>query len=177
MTKTPPKPRQKPRHPPRAGREPLNPRTGNPPDPPRGGSTERWVIIEESYLTDQGRHRRRGVRVDLDEVRRGLAVPSTEDQNAWRQIRDQLHRRVGESMFAIWLEPIELVAIDSEQRLVLAPPTATAAWISERFGRLIAATSSELGRESRFANEAERHAFNASAPNDRLQINPKEATG
>ena len=161
----------------RAGREPLNPRTGNPPDPPGGGSTERWVIIEESYLTDRGRHRRRGVRVDLDEVRRGLAVPSTEDQNAWRQIRDQLHRRVGESMFAIWLEPIELVAIDSEQRLVLAPPTATAAWISERFGRLIAATSSELGRESRFANEAERHAFNASAPNDRLQINPKEATG
>jgi hypothetical protein len=161
----------------RAGIEPLNPRTRNPPDPPGGGSTERWVIIEESYLSDRGRRRRRPVRVDLDEVRRGLAVPSSEDRNVWRRIRDRLQRRVGESMFAIWLEPVELIAIDCDQRLVLAPPTTTAAWISKRFGRLLTATSSELGREFRFANEAESHAFNASAPNDRIQIKSKEASG
>jgi hypothetical protein len=161
----------------RAGTEPLNPRTRNPPNPPGGGSTERWVIIQESYLSDRGRHRRRPIRVDLDEVRRGLAVPSSEDQNVWRRIRDRLQRRVGESMFAIWLEPVELIAIDGDKRLVLAPPTATAAWIGKRFGRLLTATSSELGLEFRFANEAERHAFNTSAPNDRIQIKSKEASG
>ena len=160
----------------RAGTEPLNPRTRNPPNPPGGGSTERWVIIQESYLSDRGRHRRRPIRVDLDEVRRGLAVPSSEDQNVWRRIRDRLQRRVGESMFAIWLEPVELIAIDGDKRLVLAPPTATAAWIGKRFGRLLTATSSELGLEFRFANEAERHSFNTSAPNDRIQIKSKEAS-
>ena len=29
-------------------------------------------------------------------------------------------------MFAIWLEPVELIAIDRDQRLVLAAPEATA---------------------------------------------------
>ena len=161
----------------RAGREPLNPGTRNPPDPPGGGSTQRWVIIEESYLSDRGRRRPRSVRVDLDEVRRGLDVPSAEDLSVWQQIRDQLQRRVGEDMFAIWLEPVELIAIDTDQRLVLAAPAATAAWTSQRFSRLIAATASQVGREVRFANEAERRAFDACVHGEPIPMNPKEATG
>ena len=80
-------------------------------------------------------------------------------------------------MFAIWLEPVGLIAIDSDQRLVLAAPAPTAAWTTKRFGRLLAATASEVGREVRFASEAERHAFDACAPGDPIQINPKEAAG
>ena len=161
-----------------AGKEPLNPGIRNPPDPPGGGSTQRWVIIEESYLSDQGRRRRRSVRVDLDELRRGLDVPSAEDLSVWRQIRSELRRRVGEDMFAIWLDPIGLIAVDSDRQLVLAAPAATAGWTSKRFGRLLAASASEVGRDVRFAGEAERHAFDAYAPGPSSPpINPKEAAG
>jgi hypothetical protein len=161
----------------RAGKEPQNPRTGNPPDPPRGGSTERWAIIEESFVSDRGRRRRRPVRVDLDEIRRGLDVPSADDLVAWRHVRSQLQRNVSQHIFAIWLEPVRLLAIDRDRRLVLAAPEPTAAWTSERFSRLIAAAASEIGRDVRFANEAERHAFDASALGYPTHVNPKEAAG
>jgi hypothetical protein len=161
----------------RARNEPLNPRTRNPPNPPEGGSTERWVIIEESQVSDRGRRRRRPIRVDLNEIRRGLDSPSADDLTAWRQVRRRLQRQVGEDMFAIWLEPIELLAVDPDQRLVLAAPAPTAAWTSKRFGRLLATTASELGRDLRFANEAERRASEACALGDPIHINPKEAAG
>ena len=135
------------------------------------------MIIEEDFVSDRGRRRRRSVRVDLDEVRRGLEVPGAEHLSVWRQIRGQLQRRVGEDMFAIWLEPVELIAVDRDERLVLAAPAPTAEWTSKRFSRLIAATASEIGRGFRFANEAERHAFAACAPTDPILINPKEAAG
>ena len=161
----------------RAGRQTLNPGTRNPPDPPAGGSTGHSVIIEEDFVSDRGRRRRRSVRVDLDEVRRGLEVPRAEHLSVWRQIRDQLQRRVGEDMFAIWLEPVELIAVDRDERLVIAAPAPTADWTSKRFSRLIAATASEIGHGFRFANEAERHALAACAPTDPILINPKEAAG
>jgi hypothetical protein len=176
--------RRKPRHNParnaavpRAGNEPLNPRTTNPPNPPEGGSTDRWAIIEEHHVSDRGRRRRRPVRVDLDEIRRDFDIPSTKDLTAWRQIRGQLRRRVGEDTFAIWLAPVELIAIDRDQRLVLAAPAPTADWTRTRFSRLIAATASEVGRDVRFSNQAERHAFDACAPGDPIQTHPKEAAG
>ena len=80
-------------------------------------------------------------------------------------------------MFAIWLEPVELIAIDSDRRLVLAAPAPMADWTSTRFSRLIAAAASEVGCDIRFANQAERHAFDACAPGDPIQVNPKEAAG
>jgi hypothetical protein len=136
------------------------------------------VIIEESFVSDRGRPRQRPLRVDLDEVRRGLDVPSAAALSVWRQIRSQLRRRLSEAMFAIWLEPVELIAIDRNQRLVLAAPAPTADWTSKRFSPLlIAATASEIGRDVRFANEAERHALDACTPSDPIQINPKEAAG
>ena len=60
----------------RAGREPLNPRIReDPPSPPEGGSPPDSILIEETYVTAHGRKRRRAVRIDLDEVRRGLGLP------------------------------------------------------------------------------------------------------
>ncbi len=77
------------------------------------------------------------VRVDLDEVRRGLEIPTAADRRDWQQIRELLEATVGESTFEIWLEPVELIAVDGERRLVLAAPPATAAWTSRRFGRVL----------------------------------------
>ena len=53
----------------RAGREPQNPRTLHPPSPPEGGSGAERVLVEETYLTERGRRRRRLVAVDLAAVR------------------------------------------------------------------------------------------------------------
>jgi DnaA N-terminal domain len=161
----------------RAGREPPNPRTWNPPNPPEGGSAERWVTIEEHHLSDRGRRRRRAILVDLNDVRRSLDVPSAADLAAWQQLRDHLQQRVGESTFAIWLEPVQLIAVDAAQSLVLAAPAPTAKWTTTRFSRAIATTAGELGRNVRFATKAERHAVAACAPNDPIHVNPTEAAG
>ena len=144
----------------RAGREPQNPRTRkDPPSPPEGGSSPDSVTVEQSYVTERGRRRRRLVRIDLDEVRRGLGIPTTADRSDWQRIRELLEETVGESTFAIWLEPVELIAVDGECRLVLALPSATAAWTTKRFGRLLANCSARVGRELRLADESERIAL------------------
>ena len=69
-----------------------------------------------------------------------------------------LRQAVGESVFAIWLESIELVAIDSQYALVL-PPTATRDWVQKRFGRLLSESAQQVSRQFRFADDAERAAF------------------
>ena len=135
------------------------------------------MTIEGSYVTDRGRRRRRSVRIDLDEVRRGLDAPGAEDLDVWRQIRSELQRRVGASTFDIWLDPIKLIAVDSERRLVIAAPAATAGWTSKRFGPLLSAIASQVSRDLRFANEAERHAFSAGPPSDPIRSDHKEAAG
>ncbi len=92
----------------RAGKEPQNPRTPepqNPPTPLAGGRADRSMMIEQNFITDRGRRRRRIVPVDLDAVRRGLGIPTAEDQRDWQQIRELLRAKVGESQFDIWLEP------------------------------------------------------------------------
>jgi hypothetical protein len=145
---------------PRAGREPRNPRIEDPPNPPRGGgSRPRSVIVKQVYTTERCRRRRRQVRIDLDEVRRRLGMPSTVDRGDWQQIRELLEATVGESTFAIWLEPAELIAVDDERRLVVAVPESTASWTRDRFGRLLITCSERLGRELRFASEPEVHAL------------------
>jgi hypothetical protein len=144
----------------RAGKEPQNPRIRkDPPSPPEGGSSPDSVTVEQSYVTDHGRRRRRLVRIDLDEVRRGLGIPTATDRSDWQRIRELLEETVGESTFAIWLEPVELIAVDGECRLVLAVPAATASWTTNRFGRLLANCSARVGRELRLADEPERIAL------------------
>ncbi len=55
---------------------------------------------------------------------------------AWRELRAELRRAVGESTFEIWLEPLELVAI-RDGKLVIDAPRATRAWLAKRFGRVL----------------------------------------
>jgi chromosomal replication initiator protein len=43
---------------------------------------------------------------------------------------------VGESMYEIWLAPLEVKAMDGAQLLLEAPP-ATQAWVAKRFGRIL----------------------------------------
>lgn len=166
----------------RAGNEPQNPRTRkDPPSPPEGGSLPDSVTVEQSYVTDHGRRRRRLVRIDLDEVRRGLGIPTSADRGDWQQIRELLEETVGDSTFAIWLEPVELIAVDSECRLVLSVPSATASWTAKRFGRLLANCSARVGRELRLADEPERIALGGGdgrpAPAARgLHINQQEVS-
>ncbi len=117
------------------------------------------MIVEQTYVTERGRRRRRMVRVDLDEVRRGLGLATAQDRGDWQRIRELLEGTVGESTFAIWLEPVDLVGVDGEHRLVVAAPAATASWIRERFGRLLAMGADRVGRELRFASEPEIHAL------------------
>jgi len=144
----------------RAGREPLNPRTReDPPNPPEGGSASGSVIIEQTHVSDRGRKRRRAVRVDLDEVRRGLGLPGVSDREDWERIRRLLFNAVGESRFEIWLEPLELIAIDGSGALVVAAPAATNSWVRGRFGGLLSRCSESESREVRLADEPERRAL------------------
>ena len=117
------------------------------------------MTVEQVYITERGRRRRRLVRVDLDDVRRGLRIPTAADRGDWQRVRVLLEEAVGETTFAIWLEPTELIAIDDERRLVVAVPTATASWTVKRFGRLLARCAERVGRELRFASEPEVHAL------------------
>jgi chromosomal replication initiator protein len=55
---------------------------------------------------------------------------------AWRELRAELRRAVGDATFEIWLEPLELVAIH-DRKLLIDAPSATRAWLSKRFGRLL----------------------------------------
>src|ERR1035437_4878235 len=144
----------------RAGKEPQNPRTKeDPPSPPEGGGARGSGVIEHTHVTERGRKRSRGVRVDLDEVRRGLGLPGVADRGDWEQIRALLLHAVGESQFEIWLEPLELIAIDASGALVVAAPASTCSWVRGRFGRLLTRCSQLTSRELRFADEPERRAL------------------
>jgi len=137
-----------------AGREPKNPRTG-PPSPPDGGSRAGSITIVEDYVTDRGRKRPRTVVVDVDEIRSQFRQPDDADQTAWRRIRCELRRVVGDSAFEIWLDQLELRATDQTGSLLLAGPPATQAWVAKRFGRLLAHVASSLGRQLRLVEDRE----------------------
>jgi chromosomal replication initiator protein len=55
---------------------------------------------------------------------------------AWRQIREDLRRTVGDSTFDIWLATVDVAAWDGSVLLLQAPPE-TRAWISDRFTQVI----------------------------------------
>jgi chromosomal replication initiator protein len=66
-----------------------------------------------------------------------LELPAhLEPSAAWREIRAELRRMVGESTYEIWLAPLEVKAWDGTVLLLQAPP-ATRAWVAERFGRAL----------------------------------------
>ena len=153
----PAKPRHKPRHKPRQASRARgrNPRTKHPPNPPQGGRSADQLLVEETYRTARGRNRRRLVAVDPDAVRSNLQAPAATDRRDWATARELLRERVGQSTFEIWLEPVDVIAVDKDSALVLSAPTETVGWIRGRFGRQLAACATEVGRQLRFAHAAE----------------------
>ena len=143
----------------RAGREPQNPRTVHPPSPPEGGSVADELLVEETFLTERGRKRRRLVAVDLAAVRERLAAAGAADRARWEEIRAVLLQAVGERTFEIWLAPLGLIAVDRDGSLVIATPEATRGWVRARFGRVLEGCAAQAGCAVRFAEEHERRAF------------------
>jgi DnaA N-terminal domain len=142
----------------RAAREPQNPRTTDPPNPPEGGSGADQVLVEEMYVTDHGRTRRRMVPVDLGAVRAQLRAAGGADCAAWEEIRAGLLDAVGDSTFEIWLAPLELLALDAAGALVVSAPRETVGWVTRRFGRILDSAAERAGRRLRVAGELERQA-------------------
>jgi hypothetical protein len=142
----------------RAGSESLNPRTGDPPTPLKGGRPPDSVLVEQTFISERGRKRKRLVPFDLAAVRRGLDRPGPGDRDDWERIRELARDRLGEDMFEIWLGPLELIAVDKSVLVIAAPPE-TASWVRDRYGRLLSDTGERAGRDLRFAEEPERLAF------------------
>ena len=83
-----------------------------------------------------------------------MALPAqSQPLPAWRTIRTELRQQVGDSMYEIWLAPIEVKAWDGEL-LLLEAPAATRSWVSERFGRVLEHCAQQiLGTNTRIALE------------------------
>ena len=143
----------------RGGREPQDPRTVHPPSPPEGGSVADEIIVQETYVTERGRKRRRPVRIDLAAVRERLTAAGPAERAAWEQIRARLLQTVGESTFEIWLAQLELIAVERNRSLVIDTPEATRGWVQTRFGRLLEHCAADAGRAIRFAVELGRLAL------------------
>jgi hypothetical protein len=129
----------------RAGREPWNLENNNPPYPPKGGTRDESIELVEEFLTDRGRRRRRPVLVSLDEVRRQFREPSENDRRCWLEVCRELKRIVGESMFALWIEPCVLAAVDADGCLLVRAPDETRSWIAQRFGRVLERAARSAG--------------------------------
>jgi chromosomal replication initiator protein len=63
-----------------------------------------------------------------------------EPPSAWREIRAEIRRVVGESTYEIWIAPLEVESL-KEGLLIHSAPAATRAWVAKRFGRLLEATA------------------------------------
>jgi chromosomal replication initiator protein len=70
-----------------------------------------------------------------------LPLPEHQDAaSAWSRLSAELRGRVGESAFEIWLAPLRPAAFDGETLTLTAPPD-TAAWLTGRYGPVIAAAA------------------------------------
>ncbi|MGZ4167716.1 MAG: chromosomal replication initiator protein DnaA [Solirubrobacteraceae bacterium] len=66
-----------------------------------------------------------------------MSLPAQpEALSAWRTIRAELQRLVGNSAYEIWLAPIQLESFDGDVLLLRAPP-ATEKWLAGRFGPVL----------------------------------------
>jgi len=69
---------------------------------------------------------------------------------AWRELRAELRRTVGESTYEIWLASLELTSVDNGS-VVVDAPAATFDWVAKRFGRILERSAhSVFGPEIRF---------------------------
>jgi chromosomal replication initiator protein len=83
-----------------------------------------------------------------------LELPANlEPIDAWREIRAELRRALGDSTYSIWIAPLEVKAFEGSALLLKAPP-ATRAWVAKRFGRILETSASAvLGEQVRVAVE------------------------
>ena len=78
---------------------------------------------------------------------------NVEPNSAWRAIRAELRRALGESTYEIWIAPLEVKALEGTILLLTAPP-ATRAWTAKRFGRMLeSAAKAVLGVDVQVAVE------------------------
>ncbi len=84
-----------------------------------------------------------------------MALPAqSQPLPAWRTIRTELRQQVGDSMYEIWLAPIEVKGWDGEL-LLLEAPAATRSWVSDRFGRVLEHCAQRiLGTNTRISLES-----------------------
>jgi chromosomal replication initiator protein len=72
---------------------------------------------------------------------------------AWRAIRAELRRALGESTYEIWIAPLEVKTFEGTQLLLTAPP-ATRGWTAKRFGRILeSCAKAVIGAEVQVAVE------------------------
>ncbi len=89
---------------------------------------------------------------------------------AWREIRAELRRALGDSTFEIWIEPLELKALHG-QLLVLEGPAPTKAWVAKRFGAILERCAREvLGREARVSMGDELPSYASAGMIDRSTV-------
>jgi hypothetical protein len=90
------------------------------------------MMIEQTFISERGRKRKRLVPVDLAEVRRGLDPPGLTDRADWERIRELLRAGLGEDMFGIWLGPLDLIAVDASVLVIARSATSMTMWSSTR---------------------------------------------
>jgi chromosomal replication initiator protein len=74
-----------------------------------------------------------------------------EPTSAWREIRAELRRAVGEPMYEIWLERVEVESLQAGLLTLTAPPP-TGGWVADRFGRILqSCAEAVLGHGARIA--------------------------
>jgi len=83
-----------------------------------------------------------------------LELPEhVEPVSAWRAIRAELRRALGDSTYEIWIAPLEVKAFEGAMLLLTAPP-ATRAWTAKRFGRILeSAAKAVVGMDVQVAVE------------------------
>jgi chromosomal replication initiator protein len=94
-----------------------------------------------------------------------LSLPAQPDAvSAWRTIRAELQRLVGNSAYEIWLAPIELDSFDGDL-LLLRAPQATEKWLAGRFGPVLERCVRQiLGAHARVAFTGAAPSHHAAAP-------------
>jgi chromosomal replication initiator protein len=103
--------------------------------------------------------------------------PNFEQDDAWRTIRAEVRRVVGESTYEIWIAPLEVKAFEGGVLLLTAPP-AIQAWVAKRFGRILercarAVTGLEIQVAVDGAADADRSTVHASGETSRELLNPR----
>jgi len=91
---------------------------------------------------------------------------------AWRELRAELRRAVGDSTYEIWLDSLELRSV-REGTVLVDAPAATYDWVSKRFGRVLESCARiAFGPDIRF--ELARHGTGrvqqARAPADAIDL-------